>query len=93
MAKYQFKKKINEPSDETIRSKMDFNKLLKQQQVINSYKQATQPLYKKPLFLGFILLLAVLCLVLIMEDQASNEGNQKNQKDSTTLDSLQHSKK
>jgi hypothetical protein len=93
MAKYQFQKKTNEPSDETIRSKMDFHKLLKQQQAINNYQQATQPLYKKPLFLGFILLLAVVCLVLIMEEQISTEVNQKNQKDSTALDSLRHLKK
>ena len=88
MAKYKFQKKSNEPSDEFIRSKMDFNKILQQQQDINNYKKATKPLYKKKLFLGFMVLLGVICLVLIFDEQSPEESTVKASKDSVSVDSL-----
>lgn len=88
MPKYTFKKKSAEPSDEFIRSKMDFNKILQNQQDINNYKLATKPLYKKPLFLGFVILLGVIVLVLIFDEPSPDEASVKPLKDSVTLDSL-----
>jgi hypothetical protein len=88
MAKYQFKKKSDEPSDENIRSKMDFNKILKQQQDLNNYKLATKPLYKKPLFLGFMILSGIICLMLIFDEQAPEDATVKPMKDSVVVDSL-----
>jgi len=88
MAKYKFQKKSNEPSDEFIRSKMDFNKILQQQKDLNNYKLATKPLYKKPLFLGFIVLLSVITLVLIFDEPDPQEATVKPSKDSMVVDSL-----
>jgi hypothetical protein len=88
MSKYKFQKKSNEPSDELIRSKMDFNKILQKQQDLNNYKLATKPLYKKPLFLGFIILLGVIVLVLIFDEPSPEEAPVKSSKDSVMVDSL-----
>ncbi|MBC7485594.1 MAG: hypothetical protein H7282_02435 [Cytophagaceae bacterium] len=88
MAKYKFQKKSNEPSDEFIRSKMDFNKILQQQQNLNNYKKATKPLYKNKFFLGFIILIGVICLVLIFDEESPQESQVKPLKDSVVIDSL-----
>jgi len=88
MAKYQFKKEAKEPSDEFIRSKMDFNKILKNQQDLNNYKQATKPLYKNKFFLGFMILLGVICLLLIFDEPDPQEATVKPTKDSMVVDSL-----
>ena len=88
MAKYKFQKKSNEPSDEFIRSKMDFNKILRQQQNLNNYKKATKPLYKNKFFLGFIILIGVICLVLIFDEEPPQESRVKPLKDSVVVDSL-----
>ena len=89
MAKYKFQKKSNEPSDEFIRSKMDFNKILQQQQHLNNYKKATKPLYKNKFFLGFMVLVGVICLLLIFDEQSPEEAKVKGNKDSSVVDSLQ----
>ncbi|MDF2456704.1 MAG: hypothetical protein K0R51_2697 [Cytophagaceae bacterium] len=88
MAKYKFKKESKEPSDEFIRSKMDFNKILKNQQVISNYKQATKPLYKNRFFMGFMILLGVICLVIIFEERDPQEATVKPNKDSIVVDTL-----
>ncbi len=88
MAKYQFKKESKEPSDELIRSKMDFNKILKNQQAISNYKQATKPLYKNRFFLGFMILLGVICLVIIFDETTPEESTVKAVKDSVVVDTL-----
>lgn len=88
MAKYKFQKKSNEPSDEFIRSKMDFNKILQQQQNLNTYKKATKPLYKNKFFLGFMVLLGVICLLLIFDEADPEEAPVKALKDSTVVDTL-----
>ncbi len=88
MPKYKFNKKSDEPSDELIRSKMDFNKILQKQNDINNYKLATKPLYKKPLFLGFMILLGVIVLVLIFDEPTPEEPPVKGSKDSVLVDSL-----
>jgi hypothetical protein len=88
MAKYKFQKKSNEPSDEFIRSKMDFNKILQQQQDLNNYRKATKPLYKNKFFLGFVILLAVICLVLIFDEPSPEDAQVKGDKDSTVVDTL-----
>lgn len=88
MPKYTFKKKSNEPSDEFIRSKMDFNKILQQQQNLNNYKKATKPLYKNKYFLGFMIVLGVIVLVLIFDEPAPDEASVKPVKDSVLVDSL-----
>lgn len=88
MAKYKFNKKTDEPSDEFIRSKMDFNKILQKQQDLNNYKLATKPLYKNKLFLGLMVLLGVIVLVLIFDEPAPDEAAVKVTKDSVVVDSL-----
>lgn len=88
MAKYKFKKESKEPSDEFIRSKMDFNKILKNQQTIHHYKQATKPLYKNRFFLVFIILVGVICLVIVFDEPAPEEATVKSTKDSTFVDTL-----
>ncbi|MDB5256530.1 MAG: hypothetical protein JWM14_1225 [Chitinophagaceae bacterium] len=88
MPKYKFQKKSNDPSDEFIRSKMDFNKILQQQQDLNNYKKATKPLYKNKFFLGFMILLGVICLLLIFDENDPEEAPVKALKDSVVVDSL-----
>lgn len=88
MPKYTFKKKSDEPSDELIRSKMDFNKILQQHQTLNDYKKATKPLYKNKFFLGFMILLGVICLLLIFDEPTPEEASVKGSRDSVQVDSL-----
>lgn len=84
MAKYKFIKDKEEPSEESIRSKMDFKKVLEQSQQLKHLKQATQPAYKKPLLLGFLILIGIICLMLIL-DEHEQTVNETSQKDSTEI--------
>lgn len=94
MAKYKFIKDKAEPSDETIRNKMNFGHVLQQTQGLQQLKKATQPAYKKPLLLGFIILLAVLTLVIILDEQEQTESTDpKNKKDSTLVEDSSKIKK
>ncbi len=91
MPKYKFIKDKAEPSDEQIRSKMNFNYIMKQSQDLQHYKNATRPLYKRPLVLGFIVLVGVLTLILILEEveTKTETNNTSSSKDSMlTKDSL-----
>ncbi len=89
MAKYKFQKKSSDPSDEFIRSKMDFNKILQQQHHLINCKKATKPLYKNKFFLGFIILIGVISLLLIFDEESPEEWPVKSTKDSSVVDSLQ----
>lgn len=85
MTKYKFIKDKKEPSDEQIQRKMNFNRVLQQSQGLKHYRDATQPLYKKPLFLGFILLLLVLIFIIVLDEKENSEPLKKS---STSKDSL-----
>ncbi len=87
MTKYKFIKDKKEPSDEQIQRKMNFNRVLQQSQGLKHYKDSTKPLYKKPLFLGFIILLMVLSLVIIIDEK---ENSKPIKKSSHSKDSLLH---
>ena len=75
MAKYKFIKDKENPSDEEIQSKMNFSKVLQQGQQLHHLKNATRPAYKKPLFLGFMILIGVVCLMFILEENHTVEKN------------------
>jgi hypothetical protein len=79
MKKYKINKNKPLPTDEKIRSHMDFNKLVGDYNKIHTYKNATNPLYKNPKFLGFIALLSTVILMLVIIDK-ENEGIQGNMK-------------
>jgi hypothetical protein len=66
---------------------MNFNKVIQQGQHITNLRHATRPAYKKPLFLGFIILIGVLCLMFILEESTSTKKKtkEKNPIDSTQL--------
>src|SRR4051794_28115558 len=87
MSKYKINKNKPLPSDDKIKSHMDFNKLVGDYNKIHNYKNATKPLYKNPKFLSFIALLSTVILVFIISERENEEqaAQVKNKKDSSTV--------
>ncbi|HEY8399689.1 MAG TPA: hypothetical protein VIK89_00430 [Cytophagaceae bacterium] len=65
MKKYKINRNKKVLSDERINSHKDFNKLLDNYQHIYHQKQANRPLYKKPGFMGFIMLVLLITFVIV----------------------------
>jgi hypothetical protein len=90
MSKYKINKNKPLPTDEKIRSHMDFNKLVGDYNKIHNYKNATRPLYKNPKFLGFIALLSTVILVFIISERENEQQvitNKTNTDSSLTVQS------
>lgn len=79
-------------SPEESRKYMDFNKVVGYKDLYQ-YQQIKKPLYKKPMFLGFIVVIAVVLLVSIWEEEHPKNSNKRDELpvtvDSISNDSVQ----
>jgi hypothetical protein len=87
MSKYKINKNKPLPTDEKIKSHMDFNKLVGDYNKIHNFKNATKPLYKNPKFLGFITLLSTVILLFIIIERENEDHTiiKMNDKDSSLV--------
>lgn len=78
-------------SPEESKKYMDFNKVMGHKDLYQ-YQQMKKPIYKKPMFLGFIVVVAVVLLVSIWEEERSENPTKSEdiptKTDSTSKDSI-----